>query len=58
VVAADRQAVIQGGEVDDVAQHHRTFSRDTLWADFSLTTFYDGQASLRRSPAARPPWKT
>lgn len=45
VVAADRQAVIQSGEIDMMSRNTTwTLSRDTLWGvTFGPTTFYDGQ---------------
>ncbi len=45
VVAADRQAVIQSGEIDMMSRNTTwTLSRDTLWGvTFAPTTFYDGQ---------------
>jgi general L-amino acid transport system substrate-binding protein len=45
VVAADRQAVIQSGEIDMMSRNTTwTLSRDVLWgAIFGPTTFYDGQ---------------
>jgi general L-amino acid transport system substrate-binding protein len=45
VQAADRQAVLQGGEIDVLIRNTTwTLSRDTDWgAIFGPTTFYDGQ---------------
>lgn len=45
VVAADRQAVIQSGEIDMMSRNTTwTLSRDVVWgAIFAPTTFYDGQ---------------
>ena len=45
VVAADRQAVIQSGDIDMMSRNTTwTLSRDTLWGvTFAPTTFYDGQ---------------
>ncbi len=47
-VAADRQTVLQSGEVDLIARNTTfTLSRDTLWgATFAPTTFYDGQGVM------------
>lgn len=47
-VAADRQTVLQSGEVDMIARNTTaTLSRDTLWgATFAPTTFYDGQGVM------------
>ncbi len=43
--AADRQAAIQGGEIDMMSRNTTwTLSRDVVWgAIFGPTTFYDGQ---------------
>jgi general L-amino acid transport system substrate-binding protein len=48
VVAADRQTVLQSGEVDLISRNTTwTLSRDTLWgATFAPTTFYDGQGVM------------
>ncbi len=48
VVAADRQTVLQSGEVDMLSRNTTwTSSRDTLWgATFAPTTFYDGQGVM------------
>ncbi len=48
VVAADRQTVLQSGEVDVLVRNTTwTLSRDTLWgATFAPTTFYDGQGVM------------
>jgi general L-amino acid transport system substrate-binding protein len=45
LTGADRQAAIQGGEVDVMIRNTTwTLSRDTTWgATFGPTTFYDGQ---------------
>jgi general L-amino acid transport system substrate-binding protein len=47
-VAADRQTVLQSGEVDLIVRNTTwTLSRDTLWgATFAPTTFYDGQGVM------------
>lgn len=47
-VAADRQTVLQSGEVDMISRNTTwTLSRDTLWgATFGPTTFYDGQGVM------------
>ncbi|MEP7290841.1 MAG: amino acid ABC transporter substrate-binding protein [Chloroflexota bacterium] len=47
-VAADRQTVLQSGEVDMISRNTTaTLSRDTLWgATFAPTTFYDGQGVM------------
>jgi general L-amino acid transport system substrate-binding protein len=48
VVAADRQTVLQSGEVDMISRNTTfTLNRDTVWgATFSPTTFYDGQGVM------------
>lgn len=48
VVAADRQTVLQSGEVDMISRNTTwTLSRDTQWgATFAPTTFYDGQGVM------------
>ncbi len=48
VVAADRQTVLQSGEVDMISRNTTfTLSRDTVWgATFAPTTFYDGQGVM------------
>ncbi|MBZ0301551.1 MAG: amino acid ABC transporter substrate-binding protein [Anaerolineae bacterium] len=45
LTGADRQAAIQGGEVDMISRNTTwTLSRDTTWGvTFGPTTFYDGQ---------------
>lgn len=45
LTGTDRQAAIQGGEVDMISRNTTwTLSRDTTWgATFGPTTFYDGQ---------------
>lgn len=45
LTAADRQAAIQGGEIDMMSRNTTwTLSRDVVWgATFGPTTFYDGQ---------------
>lgn len=47
-VAADRQTVLQSGEVDLISRNTTfTLTRDTLWgATFAPTTFYDGQGVM------------
>ncbi len=47
-VAADRQTVLQSGEVDVLIRNTTwTLSRDTLWGvTFAPTTFYDGQGVM------------
>lgn len=51
LTAADRQAVIQSGEVDMISRNTTwTLNRDTVWgADFAPTTFYDGQGLMVRT---------
>lgn len=48
VVAADRQTVLQSGEVDMLSRNTTfTSSRDTQWGvTFAPTTFYDGQGVM------------
>lgn len=48
VVAADRQTVLQSGEVDMISRNTTfTLNRDTVWgATFAPTTFYDGQGVM------------
>jgi general L-amino acid transport system substrate-binding protein len=48
VVAADRQTVLQSGEVDMISRNTTfTLNRDTVWgATFGPTTFYDGQGIM------------
>ncbi len=48
VVAADRQTVLQSGEVDVISRNTTfTLTRDTVWgATFGPTTFYDGQGVM------------
>ena len=48
VVAADRQTVLQSGEVDMLSRNTTwTLSRDTGWGvTFAPTTFYDGQGVM------------
>lgn len=48
VVAADRQTVLQSGEVDLISRNTTfTLTRDTVWgATFGPTTFYDGQGVM------------
>jgi len=48
LVAADRQAAMQSGEIDMMARNTTwTISRDVLWgAIFGPTTFYDGQGVM------------
>lgn len=48
VVAADRQTVLQSGEVDMISRNTTfTLTRDTVWgATFAPTTFYDGQGVM------------
>lgn len=47
-VAADRQTVLQSGEIDLLSRNTTwTLSRDTQWgATFAPTTFYDGQGVM------------
>jgi general L-amino acid transport system substrate-binding protein len=47
-VAADRQTVLQSGEVDLISRNTTfTLNRDTVWgASFAPTTFYDGQGVM------------
>ncbi len=48
VVAAERQAVMQSGEIDMMSRNTTwTISRDVVWgAIFGPTTFYDGQGMM------------
>jgi general L-amino acid transport system substrate-binding protein len=48
LTGAERQAAIQGGEIDMMARNTTfTLSRDTTWgAIFGPTTFYDGQGVM------------
>ena len=48
VIAADRQAVMQSGEIDLMVRNTTwTLSRDVVWgAIFGPTTFYDGQGVM------------
>ncbi len=48
VVAADRQTVLQSGEVDMLSRNTTwTLSRDAIWGvTFGPTTFYDGQGVM------------
>jgi general L-amino acid transport system substrate-binding protein len=51
LVAADRQAAIQGGEIDMMSRNTTwTLTRDTTWGTtFAPTTFYDGQGFMVRT---------
>lgn len=51
LTGAERQAAIQGGEIDMMARNTTfTLSRDTTWgAIFAPTTFYDGQGVMTRA---------
>lgn len=51
LVAADRQAAIQSGEIDMMARNTTfTLSRDVVWTSiFGPTNFYDGQGVMTRT---------